>query len=84
MFVIDDEARCEPQEGKFHTRADAMSELERTALIPWNEEPNRAPCINWRNCGPRYLILEWNDAEGELSREFILAASAKGVEWRLR
>jgi hypothetical protein len=84
MFVIDDEAHCELQEGKFHTRAEAISELERRALIPWNEEPNRAPCTNWRNCGRRYVILEWNDAGDELSREFILAVSAKGVEWRPR
>ena len=49
-----------------------------------NEEPNRAPCTNWRNCGRRHVILEWNDAGDELSREFILAVSAKGVEWRPR
>jgi len=55
MFGIDDEADSEPQEGKFYTREQATSELERRALIPWNEEPNRAPCTNWRNCGRRYV-----------------------------
>jgi len=84
MFGIDDEADSEPQEGKFYTREQATSELERRALIPWNEEPNRAPCTNWRNCGRRYVILEWNQEGDELSREFILAVSAKSVEWRPR
>ena len=84
MFVIDDETHCELQEGKFHTREEALSELERRALIPWNEEPNRAPYTNWRNCGRRYLILERNDTGDELSREFILAVSVKGVEWQVR
>jgi len=44
MFVIDDEAHCELQEARFHTRAEAISELARTALMPCNEEPYRAPC----------------------------------------
>jgi hypothetical protein len=69
----------ELQEGKFHTRAEAISELERRALISWNEEPNRAPCTNWRNCGRRYVILEWNGAGDELSRESILGVCRRRV-----
>jgi len=84
MFVIDDEAHCELQVGKFPTKVEALSELERRALIPWNEEPNRAPCSNWRSCGRRYPMLERNDEGDELSREFVLAVSAKGVEWQPR
>ena len=87
MFVIEDEAHAEPQEGRFRTREEAIVELERRASIPWNEKPNCAPCTNWRNCGRRYEIVEYNEAVtpwAELSREFILAVSAKGVEWQQR
>ena len=83
MFVIDDEAHCELQEGKFRTRAEALSELERRAKIPWNEEPNRAPCTNWAKCGRRYVIEEYDDTESvPISRVVMLEISAKGVEWR--
>jgi hypothetical protein len=85
MFVIEEEAHSEPQEGSFRTRAEAITELQRRALIPWNEEPNCAPCSSWRNCGRRYEIVEYDDTASpwvELSREFILAVSANGVEWQ--
>jgi hypothetical protein len=81
MFLIDDEAHCEPQEGRFQTRTEAVAELERRAAIPWDEEPNRAPCRNWRTCGRRYAILEY-DQDEEVSREPILAISAKGIVWQ--
>ena len=44
-------------EGEYTTFADALSELERRANLPWNEPPNLAPCTNWRNCGRRYEII---------------------------
>jgi hypothetical protein len=81
MFLIDDETHCEYQEGKFRTRAEAIAELERRASIPWCERPNRAPCTNWRTCERRYIVIECDDNGDQLSREFVLAISAKGVEW---
>lgn len=84
MFVIEDESHAERQEGEFRTRAEAIAELERRASIPWNEEPNCAPCTNWRNCGRRYEVVEYDDAARpwvERARELILTISVKGVEW---
>jgi hypothetical protein len=60
MFVIWDEAHDE-RHGRFQTREEAVVELQRRAAIPWNEEPNRAPCTTWRNCGRRYELVECND-----------------------
>jgi hypothetical protein len=83
MFVIEDEAHAEPQ-GRFQTREQAIAELQRRATIPWNEEPNRAPCTNWRNCGRRYELAEYDDTVSpwrELSRSLILQISAAGVKW---
>jgi hypothetical protein len=87
VFVIEDEAHAEPQEGSFRTEEEAIAELERRASIPWNEKPNCAPCANWRNCGRRYEIVEYDDTVSprvELSRKFMLAVSAKGAEWQQR
>ncbi len=84
MFVIEDEAHAEPQEGRFQTRQQAIAELRRRAAIPWNEEPNRAPCTNWLNCGRRYELVEYDDTVlpwNELSRNLILDISAAGVRW---
>ena len=84
MFTIEDEAHCEPQDGKFQTRGEAIAELERRATIPWDVEPNRAPCTSWRTCGRRYEILEYDDAGEYLSREPVLEISAKGVKGQSR
>jgi hypothetical protein len=83
MFVVWDEAHAE-RHGRFHTREEAIVELQRRATIPWNEEPNRAPCTNWLNCGRRYELVEYDDTTSpwkELSRNLILSISALGVRW---
>jgi hypothetical protein len=85
MFVIEDEAHAEPQ-GRFETRQQALVELQYRAAIPWNEKPNRAPCSNWRNCGRRYEIIEYDHSTWppqQLSRDLILLISAVGVRWIL-
>ena len=84
MFVIVDEAHGERQAGRFQTRQQAMAELERGAAIPWNEEPNRAPCTNWPNCSRRYELVEYDGTVSpwkELSRNLILHISVAGVRW---
>jgi len=84
MFVIEDEAHAKPQEGRFETRAQALAELKRGAAIPWNDEPNRAPCANWLNCRRRYELVEYDDTLSswkELSRNLILNVSAAGTRW---
>ena len=84
MFIIEDEAHAEPQEGRFQTRQQAIAELRRRSEILWNEEPNRAPCTNWLNCGRRYELVEYDETVSpwkELSRNLILDISAAGVRW---
>ena len=95
-FVIVDDVHCEVQgqsyltlqevQGQSYlTLQEAMTELERRAAIPWEEEPNRAPCMSCRKCGRQYVIEEYDDTEsGRSSRVLILEISAKGVEWQQR
>ena len=82
-FVIEDESHAE-QLSRHRTLADAEAELQRLAAVPWDQEPNRAPCTNWRNCGRRYEVVEY-DTSGqpgsELRRLPVLEISAAGARW---
>jgi len=83
VFLIEDEIHSADQ-GRFATRADALAELKRLALIPWDNEPNLAPCTSWKTCGRDYVVIEYDDSNGgwhELSREMVLRISALGIEW---
>ena len=83
MFVIEDERHAEPQ-GKYVKLEDAVAELRRRSRIPWDEAPNRAPCMSSRTCGRVYELIEYDDTQTPwkvLRRVFALEISAAGVEW---
>ena len=61
MFVIEDELHADQLDGQFQTRQQAIAELQRVAAIPWNEDPNRAPCRSWPTCGRRYELIEYDE-----------------------
>ncbi len=65
MFVIIDEMHDAWGFGEFESFAEAMAELERLATIPWDEPPNQAPCVQWRECGPTYAVAEYDAAVGK-------------------
>jgi len=82
VFVIEDELHAE-RHGKFSSFPQAIAELRRRAAIPWNEEPNRAPCASWEKCGRKYEVIELDDAAGvrEVRRVSVLEVSAAGAKW---
>ena len=83
VFVIEDDLHAEPQ-GEFATRADAIAELKRRALLPWDAAPNRAPCTAWNGCGRAYELIEYDTSTvpwTELVRERMLEISSKGTAW---
>jgi hypothetical protein len=83
MFVIYDERHAE-MHGEFSSFQEAMIELKRRAQIPWDEEPNRAPCMNWEKCGRSYGLIEYDESFSpgkELRRVEVLNVSASGAEW---
>jgi hypothetical protein len=84
MFVIEDELHGE-WIGEFGTLGEAIAELERRSLIPWDAEPNRAPCESWRTCGRAYEILEYaeTNTSTDASRKKALEVSADGIKWHL-
>ena len=82
-FIIEDEIHCETQ-GEFDSFADALNELQSRAALPWDAEPNRAPCQSWRTCGREYEIIEYDrTAQRDIRRIPALRISASGVTWLL-
>ena len=83
MFVIEDEDHAE-HHGRFDTLEAALEELRRRARIPWDQSPNKAPCMSWKTCGRRYVIIEY-DGSSEWTRELrrveALEISKAGVRW---
>jgi hypothetical protein len=71
--------------GSFSSYAYAIAELEYLASIPWDSEPNCAPCKSWRTCGRKYLIDELNPVDTKLpglgKTPVLLEISAAGVVW---
>ncbi|HET6326568.1 MAG TPA: hypothetical protein VFG04_17970 [Planctomycetaceae bacterium] len=80
VFVIEDELHAEPH-GKFPSFRQAVDELRRLAVIPWNAKPNRAPCSNWKACGRNYEVVEYDESWTEVRRVSVLEVSASGAKW---
>lgn len=59
IFEIEDDFHAE-HIADFTTLKEAISKLKRIATIPWDHEPNRAPCTGWRTCGRIYVINEFD------------------------
>ena len=66
LFVIEDEAHAEPH-GEFDALESAVAELRRRAEIAWDRAPNLAPCVEWKTCGRRYEIVEYDRMLGHES-----------------
>lgn len=85
MYIIEDEIHAESV-GEFLTLEAAIAELRRLYQLPWDEEPNLAPCINWHTCGRAYELVEY-DASSQpwqtRSRLPALNVSAANKEWLL-
>ncbi|KAA3607145.1 MAG: hypothetical protein DWQ01_15695 [Planctomycetota bacterium] len=82
-YFIEDEIHAEPI-SEHATLEAAIIELERLAGVPWDDEPNRAPCTSWRTCERNYEILEVEtspDSRKILRQIPALEVSAKGVVW---
>jgi hypothetical protein len=85
LWLIEDERHAEPC-GEFMTRQDAMAELQRRADLPWDAQPNVAPCMSWRTCGRFYELIEFDGAfevYQEKSRVLVLSVTATGAHWHL-
>lgn len=83
MFAIEDEKHAE-QSGQFSTLDEAVNELRKRANMPWDKQPNAAPCTNWKKCGRDYEIIEYDTSTipwTTLRRIPALSVNAEGVHW---
>ena len=84
IFIIEDESHSE-WAGEFQTLEEAIAELRRLANIPWDQEPNRAPCMGWEKCGRRYEIIEYDNSTIPWNMIRCIPAlhiRASGVNWQ--
>jgi len=84
-WILEDELHAE-RNGEFDNFDDLLAELRRRAEIPWDQEPNRAPCQSWRTCKRRYEFIEMSGDESswrEFRRTLALEISASGVQWHI-
>jgi len=83
VHIIEDERHAEPC-GEFDSREAAIAELKRRAAVPWDQEPNRAPCKSWKTCGREYELIEYDNSTQpytEIGRVLVLRISQSGVVW---
>ncbi len=83
MFIIEDTNHAW-RSRHFASLSDAIKELQRLARVPWNEEPNWAPCKQWRTRGPLYQLLEveYGPPRLKLIRSIeVLRINANEVTW---
>ena len=84
MFVLEDEIHAE-QQGEFATFEEAVTEVKRRAAIPWDQQPNVAPCESWKTCGREYVIVHYDTSAEpwkEIRRIPALNISAKEVQFK--
>ncbi len=82
-FSIEDEVHAEWQ-GDFGSFQDALDELKKRSMIPWDQEPNKCPCIGWKDCERIYTITEFvigDETYTPQGEAEVLSVSSKGVVW---
>lgn len=82
LFVIEDQIHSQ-QVAKFTTEFEAKNEIRRLIQIPFDAEPNKCPCTNWKNCERIYEIIEYDNREIpwiEIGRIEIVTISKNGVK----
>jgi hypothetical protein len=83
MFVVEDEFHAE-RIGHYPSLQEAILELKRLAQIPWDQDPNTAPCTNWRTCGRDYVVIEFDGSQlpwKELRRIPVFEITVNGIIW---
>lgn len=85
LFCIEDEIHAELVGEGFVSFQAALTEVRRLASIPWDVEPNVAPCKSWRTCGRHYEIVEYETSTEpswkELRRFPVVEVMSDGVRW---
>ena len=82
-FSIEDEVHAEWQ-GDFESFEEALEELKVRAQLPWDQLPNKCPCMGWETCERIYTITEYivgDETYTPQREEEVLSVSYKGAVW---
>jgi hypothetical protein len=83
LIIIEDSEHAE-HVAQFARMPEALAALQAFAKLPWDVQPNRAPCESWKTCGRSYDIVEFDDSKApweEVRRFAVLKVSKAGVSW---
>jgi hypothetical protein len=84
VILIQDDMHAELQKTEYASFQQAVEELKRRAAIPWNEPPNRCPCLGG-TCGRAYALREFERAEPppwkSLRKAIVVKVNRAGVVW---
>lgn len=72
MFTIYDDIHCD-YTGNFETKEAGLAELDRLSKLPWDQEPNTAPCKGWKECGRKWKLIEYDGVIEPLNKERLIA-----------
>lgn len=84
FFIIEDEGHSEKLD-RFPTFDDALNKMKIIKNIPWNKEPNKCPCAQWKTCKREYKIAEYEIIDGKwklLKKTDIFDISSIGIDWK--
>lgn len=83
MIFLEDSLHWDGRIGPFEKFDEAVAELTRLSKIPWDQEPNRAPCFDWQECGRTYEMIITSQG-GDVFRTEVLRIFAGGTTWSHR
>jgi hypothetical protein len=83
-FAVEDEFHCDMIAGPFATYEEALQAIEALAVSPFDQAPNRPPCIGWKNCHRDYCIVESDSSQHEVARTYVLSLFAEKQVWHQR
>jgi hypothetical protein len=82
-FGIFEDIHCESL-GDYVDLEEALAEIERLRERRGMRLPIKAPCKNWKTCGRRYEVFEYDPSKPPpnlVCPVLTLKISAKGVKW---
>lgn len=71
--------------GQFDTLDESIAMVRDLAVLPWDSEPNRCPCQQWKTCSRKYEIRVFDISENkwEFLRRTVplLSVSSNETNW---
>jgi hypothetical protein len=82
-YGIVDQIHIDYLPGQFTSLGAVVEEFHRLATVPWDQDPNLAPCTSWRTCGRIWTAGEYK-VPGRGARwldDIWEEVKANGVTW---